>query len=456
MVSMVVLVSCTDLGNSDKFNEPLQLPPSYVSFNIDFPIHELESGVNSVLPTLLIDDEIDLNKKGDILYLKVVKKGKLKMALRNNYAYASLPLDVKIAVKKKVMGITFSNQDSPITFTGTIETRASAALDSAWNFTLICDDMNLVWDEEPSLNILGIDIDMSKTMEKALEQNQDIILGELCNAVNGSLDFRKTLTKIWGDIQKPIRIAHQPLYVWLYTIPEALNAELLPMEKDTLSIHIEYKADIHITTNADQKTSYRELPSRGETLNDQSAILAYIETAVSLKTIEKILEEKLVDKTYSYDDYHATIADIAISSKKQLMVATIKLKDGMTAEVVVQGKPTLKKNMTLTLDDFKYEIKSSDNLTSTTDWLTHSMIESYLASQIFVDVSSFFNDLDSLANAGIAKSRLGDKMITHLNFRDISSYQQRIEQDTLQWIFYLEGNAGLTLKQNIFPKQSDK
>jgi hypothetical protein len=444
------------LGRSDRYKEAIKLPPSYISFNIDFPIHELESGVDDLLPMVLIDDEIALNQKGDVLYLKVIKKGNLKMALRNNFAHASLPLDVEVAIKKKVMGITFSNRDTPISFTGKIETKASALLDSAWNFSLRCEDMNLIWDEEPSLNILGIDIDMSKTMEKALDQNETIILDKLCNAINRSLDFRKTLTKIWGDIQKPIRIARNPVYVWLYTIPEALNAELLPMENDTLSIHIEYKADIHITTNENIKTKYMELPTKGNTLNDQSAILAYIETAVSINTIEKILSDKLVGKAYTYQDYGATVASIKLSSKKQNVVATVRLSEGMDAEITIQGKPALKKNMKLTLDDFKYEINSSDNLTSTTDWLTHGMVENYLATQVFIDVAAFFEDLDSLANAGIAKSKLGDKMISNLNFREISSYQQSIKNDTLRWIFYLEGSAGITLKKNIFKKQASE
>ncbi|MEO9477822.1 MAG: DUF4403 family protein [Cyclobacteriaceae bacterium] len=454
IISLVMLFSCSDSRQSSEYTEPLKLPPSFVSFNIDFPIVEMEDGVNTMLKDVLIDDVIKLNKKGDQLFLKVVRNGHLDLALRGNRVYASLPLDVKVAIKKKVMGVTFSNEDVPVSFSGVMQAKANATLDSLWNFTLLCEEMNMDWVSEPSINILGMEIDLSKTMEKALDQNEEKILSELCRAVNSSIDFRTALLKVWGDIQRPIRIAKKPVYAWLYTIPDALNAELLPLKKDTLKIHVEYRSSIYITTDKQITSEITSLPTRGKPINSKSAILAYVQADVPIAKMEELASNLLVGKTYSYEGYSATIEKIKMSSQTPNILTRVTLSGDLNGDVLVTGRPSFTKKMELTIDDFQYEIDSEDQVAQATDWLTHSMIESYISKMLTVDASSFFNNLDSLANAGIAKSRVKDKISATFDFKDIKPYQQQIQNDTLRWVFYIEGSAGLTLKKDVFKKGS--
>ncbi|MEP4531935.1 MAG: DUF4403 family protein [Cyclobacteriaceae bacterium] len=454
IAGQVMLFGCSDSRQSSEHTEPLRLPPSFVSFNIDFPIVELEDGVNTMLKNVLIDDVVKLNKKGDQLFLKVVRNGSLDLALRGNRVYASLPLDVKVAIKKKVMGVTFSNEDVPVSFSGVMQAKANATLDSLWNFTLLCEEMNMEWVSDPSINILGMEIDLSKTVAKALDQNEEKILSELCRAVNGSIDFRAALLKVWGDIQRPIRIAKKPVYAWLYTIPDALNAELLPLQKDTLKIHVEYRSSIYVTTDKPISNEIAPLPVRGQPINSKSAILAYVQADVPIAKMEELASTLLVGKTYSYEGYSATIEKIKMSSATPNILTQVTLSGDLNGDVLVTGRPSFTKKMELTIDDFKYEVDSDDQVAQATDWLTHSMVEGYISKMLTIDASTFFNNLDSLANAGIAKSRVKDKISTTFHFKDIKPYQQQIQNDTLKWIFYIEGSAGLTLKKDVFRKGS--
>ncbi|WP_258103144.1 DUF4403 family protein [Marinoscillum sp. MHG1-6] len=301
-----ILTSCGERSRRLNETQPIDVPLSHLSFNIHFPIDQLEAGVNDIMKKTLVDDVIPTNNNGDKLFLKVVKKGDLKLSLRDGQAHASLPLSVEVALKKKMMGITFSNQDSPISFTGHIETISTASLDESWDFSLHCQDMTLIWDQEPSFNLFGINIDLTQTMEKALAQNEEKILSQLCSSVNESIDFKKAMNKIWLDIQNPIRIAHNPKLLWLYSRPKALNAELLPMENDTLSVHVEYKSTVHITTTNEVTWPIEELPQRGSTISDRSAIMAYLEAKMPFTFVEDILKEQYLGKTFEYEQYHAT------------------------------------------------------------------------------------------------------------------------------------------------------
>lgn len=154
--------NCSNRESEKENLEPLKLPPSFVSFDIDLPIQELEESINAQIKTVLMDDVLDLNKKGDKLFLKIEKNGPLKLNLRQDRVYASIPFTSKVAVKKKVMGMTFSNKDVPIEFAGIAEVKASASLDSLWNFSLKGEDFNISWTSDPSFDIMGVKFDLLK------------------------------------------------------------------------------------------------------------------------------------------------------------------------------------------------------------------------------------------------------------------------------------------------------
>lgn len=278
----------------------------------------------------------------------------------------------------------------------------------------------------------------------------------MCLAINKNIDFRKILTKVWGDIQKPIRIAKKPTYLCLYTLPNSLNAKVLPMVRDTLSIHAEYSSFIYITSNPNITTEIKQLPNNGETLNDKSAVLAYIETWFLINDLEKLVADKVVGRSFTFKDYSATVDDLKLTTEGQNLKANVQLNQGLDAEVVIIGKPVLTSKKELKIEEFSYKVISDDQMAEAANWLPKPLIESYLTSMMTLDVAKFLNNLDSIANAGVSKSKLGNKIATHLDFSDVKSYQQQIVGDTLKWVFYLEGSAGLTLKKDAFKKKKSQ
>lgn len=445
-----LMIGCSKINKNEKPRPPIVTPSSLVGFDIAFPVQEIEEGINSKLKAILVDDVIDLNSKGDKLFLKVEKSGDLDLALRLNKIYASIPLNIEVAIKKKVMGISFSNKDTPITFEAILETQANATLDSLWNFDLDCSGMNLKWLSEPSFNIMGISIDLRSTIDKAIEQNENRILDEICGAINKSIDFKRGLTNIWSKVQKPIRIAKNPFYVWLHTIPHALNAKILPMVRDTLWMHAEYHGEVSISTEKRMNIIEVPLPNKGNVINDQSAIVSYISADIPLKSIEAIATSKMVGKTFTYEGYSARVDGLTIASKGQNVYAEVNIVGDISGLLKITGKPALTKDKKLTLENFKYEIESDDQLTNAASWLSHGLIERYISSIISIEIGDLISNLDSLANAGIAKSKVGNKLRTKFIFNKIESFDQQIIDDKLKWIFYLEGEADLILTKDVF------
>ncbi len=453
LISLFVFTDCSKTRQKDKEAPPLKLPPSTVSFNVHFPASELAAGVNSLLKNVLIDDEMVINSKGDVVYLKVIKTGGLWLSFKGDKAEATLPLDVSVAIKKKVMGITFSNRDTPISFSGQIKTVSSATLDAAWNLTLECENLDLTWTAEPTLNIMGIEIDLSNTMDKVLAENEDKILAEICGAINRSLDIRSTMSKVWGDVQKPIRIAQNPSAFWLHTKPEALNAALLPLDNDTLSIHLEYKSELSIKPTAISAHASRPLPDKGLPLNDQSAILAYIDARIPVTLLDKLIAQKVSGQSFSYEKYSVKIEGVSVEQAGNKLAIKLQTSGDLNGLVTIMGRPFLSRKQQLTWTDFEYEIDSEDNLTKAAHWFLKSVVESYITDEISVDVSKYLQNLGSLAEQGLEKAPIGKKLKAKLSFAEVNEHQQRIHNDTLQWILYVEGRADLILNREIFSKK---
>ncbi len=102
------------------------------------------------------------------------------------------------------------------------------------------------------------------------------------------------------------------------------------------------------------------------------------------------------------------------------------------------------------LEGFAYEIDADDEWVAMTDWAVHEFAERYVAEQVRMDMQPFLEDLDELIMTGLDKSHLAEKLDLQIGFDEVTSYQLRLTEDAIQWIFYLEGWSQLNLKKGLF------
>lgn len=450
---LLLLMGCQQQAGSDEKENlpPLETPPSYLSFRVNFPVSELEDGVNRMLPTVIMDDVLPIKGK-DTLFLTVRRKGQVDMTIRKREVFATIPLEVSAAVKKKVLGMTFSNEDSPITFTGHLTASAKVEIDDEWNMDITCQYRGFDLGDSPAISFMGMTFNIDGTVEQVLEDNQDELSDLICGALNGALDFRQTVEKIWLDLQNPQRIARNPEKIWLYSAPIALNGQLIPMPKDTLCVHVEYRTAIHISPVKKVVNDKVPLGGRGAPLNTKSALIAYPELRMPYDFFTAGLKTELLGQTFTYEGYNVKIKDVAVGRRGQRLLVTVVTGGDIKGKVEVTGVPSLNEERELVLEDLKYEIDADDDWVAATDWAVHEFAEAYIQDKARLDTKPFLNGLDSIIMAGLGKSRLSPKIDVQVGFDEVNSYQLRLTDSALQWIFYVEGRAELTLKKGLFKK----
>ncbi len=436
-------------------NGPIEPPVSYLNLTVNFPVGELTAGINDLLPAILMDQAIPLNSKGDTAFVKIMKAGDLELRFRGNYAYASLPIKVKTSIKKKVMGVTFSNEATPLEFKAIAKVKSELLLTKDWDLLLECIWVELDWTDNPNIKVLGINLDLGKKLDNAIKQNQADISSKLCGEINKKMKFRKTITKVWEDIQKPVRIAQKPTPLWLWAEPKSLNAKLLPLKDDIFSIAVELRASLYAAPLKAKPTEPQPLPSRSEPLGEKPGMAAYLEMRAPISLVENLASEKLVGSEYTFQEYSARIMNLKLYSEGQNLKVVAEVTGSFAGKITINGRPTLTKDGLARLSDFTYQVELDDDVATATDWALHQFAESYLAQKVSYDASAVLNNLDSLAMAGIAKSKIGDKLDLNLDLRVVDSYQIYLTESEIQWIFYLEGNAGIELKKGLFPAQKN-
>ncbi|MEQ8469960.1 MAG: DUF4403 family protein [Marinoscillum sp.] len=447
------LIGCNSpVKETEETLPPLETPPSYLSFRINFPITEIEEGVNRVLPLTLFDDVVPMKDPKDSLFLKVYRKGALKMTYKNGEVLASIPLKVNAAVKKNVLGMTFSNKDTPVEFEGKLEASAQIEITDNWDLSVACLYRNFDLGDQATFSVMGMTFNVEKTINSALENHTDELSNIICSAINQSIDFRQVMTNLWYDIQSPLRIAQNPQPMWLKSDPIALNGKLMPMD-DILSIHMEYRTSIQISSDKMKSNIPKELPMRGEPLNTKNQLVTYPDVRLPYSDLSKILNDTFQDQTFEYEGYRVKVNGVKVGHIGQKLAVDLDVSGDIIGTVKVSGTPVLSDVQELSLSNFKFEIKSDDEMLNMADWAVNTFARDYLSEKVKVDTKPFLDQLDELIKEGISKEIDTNKISVDFEIDKISSYQTRLTDEYIQWIFSVEGQAALTLKNGLFKAQ---
>lgn len=452
-ILVLVIFSCDSFTKRQELPgevlPPVEVPPSLMGFQVNLSASELEEGLNEVLPYLLIDDAIALKDPSDTLYLKLVRRNTIDITIKDGVIMSSIPLDVAVAVKKKVLGVTFSNQDTPVHFSGTVRANAQLRLGDDWEMDIVCGWEGFDWNDQPRLTLAGLSVDISRSVERFFEEHTDVLSNVLCNAIQESFSFRQLLTRLWEEGQDPIRIRTSGESLWMHSHPIGLAGEIANKD-DTLSINLELRTKINISNRQVINARPQELMARSASLNSGARFLAYPEFLIPYELMTRLLQGELLGNELNYNGYSATVQEVAVSPEGQLLNVRLKLSGDLNGDLNIKGRPKLQKDMILVLEEFEFEIKSDDELMGFTDLLFHEIIEEYIITQLYWNVGPTYDRLDEEIRKAVERTPVGNKLTLDIGFYRLKSYQLTMTDYGVQWIFQLEGRSFVHLQRGVF------
>ncbi|MFY0688976.1 MAG: DUF4403 family protein [Cyclobacteriaceae bacterium] len=449
---LLFVVACGRFGQkeSERINDIQPIPSSYLNMKVKLPVSELETGLNKVVNLELADQGIELNGKKDSLFIKINRRRDFDLAYKKDRLYVAVPVRVTAAIKKRVLGITIDNRSNPIKFEAIVNTSARFFLNDEWDLDIECKWEGIDLEKEPDIEILGMKVNLSKMVLRALDESREQIEETMCGTIQEKLRLRTIIENVYHDLQNPIRIAKQPIPLFLQTTPLGLKGSLVRGTQDTVMLHLEYQSQLLIGPNQEINPNPQNLESRAKPMSKETAFTVFPSIEVPFSALERLLNEALADTPFEYEGYVAELSDVQLGADNGLVTLTATSSGDINGRFKLQGIPELKDDMILGFKSLEYSLEEADSWLQMTDMAAHSSIVEFIKSKAKMDVSEFFDDLDNRAADGINLSNLGNKVQVDLNFSKVKLYNQGLSKDRIQFVLQADGEASVVLKSNIF------
>ncbi|WP_460971758.1 DUF4403 family protein [Spirosoma migulaei] len=409
---------------AEAFDPPVTDPVSYMAGNLTFNIRDLERKVNKGLSTTLVTEETFEGKKGEAWRLRVERTGPVQIRYENRRVFFSAPLQVyytnPIGLRKSKDRKSRPLCALAVNFTSPVGIGPNWRLQTKVKFE------EYHWTLEPKVRLLGINISVKNIAETILDKRRADIEQAIDNAVHRGLRLDKEVSKIWRDMQKPLRVAKVPENIWL--IPRPFSIAAAPVYGNTKQITVPIQIAFRVDTRLGPKPvvdSLERLPQllRRNALPEASRleVLAFIPYTDVNQVLAKTLDKQklklmggniMIKNTTMYG-----------SGKKLILKADVGGK--VHGTLYFHGTPAYDTlTNTLRIQNVDFDVDTEERLLSTADWLLHDHLRDTIQAAMVIPLRQPISSIPEKIETAFSKAKVGQK--TALDIDTFKLVPQRI------------------------------
>lgn len=429
----------------------LVAPVSTINVPIHYEIAKLEEIVNSKVKGTFIRDQFKLNDKGDSLYLEVEKKGPILLSWNDHTLYYSVPLKVSAKILKHIAGIKVRNAN-PVEMEMVLHLATRLALDDQWNLRPQSSLDDIKWVKEPTLKVTVIKFNLKKVVEEALEKNKDKLIPKMDEALSSLIDTRKIVSKLWNDIQKPIRVNKKEKQLWLKAYATNITARLANAGSDKIVLHVQLKARVELIIEGQSiPESNTELPRFKKIEHTADSLLIFVLTRIPYHIVNEVLNEELSGKKISAEGYATTIRNVEVYGTPGGLALKLNVRGDVNGRVYATAIPGYDSAQSrLYAENFSFDLDTESALLNSADWLLHEHALDFISNQLTLDAQPLIDLLPDLIMQAIEKGKVGDKIDLGMSSLSIWPATILVTKKELQILFQVEGKADIGLKRKVF------
>ncbi len=456
------LTSCTTIKapapERISLDSTLSVPTSELNVPIFYPVAELENMANEKLNSKVIDANIPISKGDDTLHLSISRFRSIKLTYDGDRGLTySLPFQIDGYLDSKVIGIHIRNKE-PMRAKIIITLFSDLYLDENWDLAPKTELKNIEWVEEPKIKVAGIKINLKPSIQNALEKNKDKIVAKLDESAKSIVKIHGSIEKLWGDLQKPIRINRKVVGVWLKADATDLDGRIYPISSDTLAIEAGLKA--HISTTLDSAASIKTIlpfPKLKRQINAPPGLHAYALVRIPFDAVNKVVSQVTDTMILRFKGHSVRIKESEVYGTKDGIAIRVSIRGDLDADVFLKGTigfDSLGKK--LQIENFGFDVNSELSLVNAADWFAHDELIDRLRPYLSIPLDKVFDAIPSLITKGIEKGNLGSKINVNFSEFDLSLYQHLITTKDIQIIAMVKGGADVELQNALFNKKKPR
>jgi hypothetical protein len=455
--------SCKDKSENTSpdilpFDEAIQHQISFLEVPIAFKVDQIEDKINEAIKGTLYTDQSFEDKKSDGLKIRIKRVESIKISVKDNFMYYSVPLHIwasKRVLKMKLFGKQ-KETTKEIDFSLRIKLRSEIKLNKNWKLETKTSYTGIEWIKKPKLKLLGVNFNLAGILENQLLQKKDDLERVIDKATSNLKVIEKEVSKIWTKIQEPILIEKKVTNgTWLLAEPIQIEVSKIEGKDNQLFITTRLKTLLRTVVAKKQgekpKVKFKDLPplkqnnSLSHTNNDFEL---HLKGELPYKAVNDLLTKKIKDTilVIPNTDYKIKITDAEVFGSGKKLFMKLAVTGDVNSTIYLSGIPRFDSlNSSLHFDNFDYDLQSEEYLLSAADWMLKSTVKEEIQKLLILPLDEYVKQLPNIIQTALSKGKTGKTALFDLREFELSPRFIQIDKDHVRIYVKATGKVGIEI-----------
>lgn len=453
--------SCKNKSTSPEilpFDKAIDHQVSFLEVPIAFKVDQIEGKINEAIKGTLYADQSFEDKQSDGLKIRVKKVESIKISVKDNFMYYSVPLHIWVSkrmLKTKFFGKKIE-QTKEIDFSLRLQFRSEINLNKDWKLETKTTYIGIEWIKKPSVKVLGINFNLAGVLEGKLLQKKDELEHKIDAAASHLKVIEKEVTKIWIKIQEPILIEKKVTNgTWLLAEPMQIEASKIEGKNNQLFITTRLKTLLRTIVAKKQgekpQVTFKKLPplKQNNSLSHQNNNFElHLKGELPYKAVNDLLDKKIKDTVLVIPntDYKIKITDAEVFGSGQKLFMKLAVTGDVNSTIYLSGTPRFDSlNNSLHFDNFDYDLQSEEYLLNTADWMLKGTVKDEIQKLLILPLDNYVKQLPEIIQKALSKGKTGKTALFDLRDFDLSPHFIQIDKDHVRIYVKATGKVGIEI-----------
>jgi hypothetical protein len=431
------------------FNELPQHQSSFINIPILIEIKHLEDKINEKIKGK-INKNVELEGDGDHKHeINIYKLDRIKLSMQGDEVKLVIPLKVEIERKARKRFFASRKNKEPknnkLEFSLNLHVKGTYKINPQWQVITQSEIEKIEWIQKPKINIGLFKISIAGIVEKKLRKQEEFILDQLNETARTQINLKKTVTKIWQDIQKPILLNSKMKTIWLLANP--VDLAMSPVRCDGKHIIINAGITSEIQTvfgGKPEKINFRHTPSLKFRDLQKDIFNINLKGVLTFDDINQILADSLNGKSMVIKNHKVKITNSHMYGTGDNLILRLDIKGDAKGRIFFKGKPAYdERTQTLKLENFNFDMHTEEVLLKVANWLFHEDFRDQIQQMLHLPLGPTVEQIPDLISQALNKGKMGNKISINIKTLELHPTSIVVRPEGIHTSVNVKGKAGI-------------
>jgi hypothetical protein len=335
----------------------------------------------------------------------------------------------------------------------------STTVDFNSNYEIISDLQveSIEWIDDPTVRVVFWDLPITDVVDSLIADQTPRIEGILNKVVRTSVNVRKPISKVWHDIQKPLRINSKVKEVYLLNEPHTLQLSEIELIEDGVIAHLELSTFVRTAFRSDTANVMPQpLPelNRADSINDHFEINFLV--SIPLADASDLLQKEFKNKKIDVQGTTVVIKEIDVHNSPDKLLLTTKISRPASARLRFESSVTFSPaDTSIIAANFDYLLVKGNKVVKAAEAMLHSTVLEAIGDDYRISLGNLITQIGPLVEGAIEKGKIGKSISIGLEDVMLEPTEIVFRPDTI--LLNVVGIGKVTLEILDFkPNKSDK